>query len=175
MTSPLPHLPRLLGVLAAAAAATALLSPPASAGVGGGGAPGPRQFEPTGLPYTFDAGLICDFPVTAVDVVNQEYSRTFPNGNTLVTGRLVLRFTNDTTGTSIVRNASGPVLSTTGANGASIRVYKGASISPIFAGNDATGTLGQGLFAFRGPTVFTDNVLTSASGPVEDLCAALAG
>jgi len=137
--------------------------------VGGGGQPGPRTFVPSGLPATFDAGIACDFSVTLTEVANNEFSRTFPNGNVLTTGRLVVEITNDATGESVVRNVSGPTL----ASGATFTL-NGASISPVFAGNDDTGRVGTGLFVFHGPTVFTDFRLTHVSGRVENLCETLA-
>jgi hypothetical protein len=149
---------------------------PATAGVvGGGGKPGPREFVDSGLPFTFAAGTACDFDVTLTEVANNEYIRVFPNGNALITGRLVVRITNDATGASVVRNISGPVLITTGPNGEAVVVLNGSSLSPVFEGFDATGVVGTGLFVFHGPTVFTNGQLTSVSGSYENLCATLAG
>jgi len=71
---------------------------PASAGVvGGGGKPSARELVPSGLPVTFigGSGQACAFDVTISEVANNEFARTFPNGNTLITGRLVVRVTND--------------------------------------------------------------------------------
>jgi hypothetical protein len=148
---------------------------PASAGlVGGGGKPTPREFAESGLPATFEAGMACDFAVTVAEVVNKEFRRTFPNGNSLITGRLVVRVTNDVTDETVVRNVSGPVLLTTGHAGEQVAVLSGSSISPVFQGNDLTGEVGRGLFVFHGPTVFTDFKLTDVSGNFEDLCETLA-
>jgi hypothetical protein len=165
---------RAVGLAAVLVAAPALGVQSASAGqVGGGGKPSPRTFVESGLPYTFAAGDACDFAVTLSEVENNEFARTFPNGNTLITGRLVVSVTNDATGESVVRDVSGPVLITTGPSGETVVVLSGSSLSPVFAGNDDTGTVGQGLFIFHGPTVFTDSQLTRVSGTVEDLCATL--
>jgi hypothetical protein len=148
---------------------------PASAGVvGGGGKPSPREFVESGLPFTLPAGTACEFDVTLSEVANNEFARTFPNGNVLITGRLVVRVTNDDTDVSVVRNISGPVLLTTGPGGESVVVLSGSSLSPVFDGNDATGQVGTGLFVFHGPAVFTDGQLTRVSGSVENLCATLA-
>ncbi len=151
-------------------------APASAAVVTGGGKPSDRVFVPSGLPITFPGGTgqACAFDVTISEVANNEYARTFPNGNTLITGRLVLRVTNDVTGQSVVRDASGPVLITTGTNGEQISVLSGASLSPVFAGHDDTGSNLQGLFIFHGPTVFTDGQLTKVSGSYEDLCLTLA-
>ena len=160
----------LAGVVAALAGAVG--AAPAEA-QGGGVRPAPWVFVPSGFPATLDAGLACDFAVRFTEVANQEYSRELPNGTTVVTGRFVVRLTNVDTGTSVVRNISGPVYFTTGPDGEQIVTVSGSSLSPVFAGNDATGTVGQGLFLFHGPTVFTDTILTRVSGSYEDLCAAL--
>jgi hypothetical protein len=160
----------------AGAAVVALGSAPASAGVvGGGGKPSPREFVESGLPFTFPAGTACDFDVTLSEVANNEFTRTFPNGNTLITGRLVVRITNDETGASVIRNVSGPALTTTGSNGEQVFALKGASLSPVFEGNDATGQVGSGLFVFHGPVVFADGQLIIVSGSFENLCNTLAG
>jgi hypothetical protein len=161
--------------------AAALLAGPtvgagsASAGlVGGGGKPSPRVFVESGLPFTLAAGDACPFAVTLSEVANNEFARTFPNGNMLITGRLVVRVTNEATGKSVVRDVSGPVLITSGPDGESVVVLSGSSLSPVFAGHDDTGTVGKGLFVFHGPTVFTDSQLTRVSGAVENLCRTLA-
>ena len=150
---------------------------PASAGVvGGGGKPSEREFVPSGLPVTFigRSGQACAFDVTISEVANNEFARTFPNGNTLITGRLVVRVTNDLSKQSVVRDVSGPVLITSGPSGEQVFVLSGASVSPVFAGHDDTGSGLQGLFIFHGPTVFTDGQLTQVSGNYEDLCRTLA-
>jgi hypothetical protein len=158
------------------AALLVLGAAPASAGpVGGGGQPGPREPVDTGLPTTFPAGVVCDFPITVSEVVNNEYSRTFPNGNTLTTGRIVLRVTNDETGESVVRNSSGPGLLTTGPNGEEVLIAHGPTLFPVFEGEDVTGRLGVGAFLFHGTIVFTGGQLTRVSGTFEDLCVTLAG
>lgn len=142
--------------------------PVLAAPVGGGGQPGPRTFVPSGLPVTLPAGSACTFAVTLTEVANKEFSREFPNGNVLTTGRLVIEITNDATGDSVVRNVSGPTL----ASGPDF-ILNGTSLSPVFAGNDDTGRVGQGLFIFHGPTVFTNFRLTRVSGGFENLCETL--
>lgn len=149
---------------------------PASAGVvGGGGKPTPREFVESGLPFTYPAGTACDFAVTLSEVANNEFARTFPNGNVLITGRFVVGVANDETGQSVERDISGPVLLTTGSNGEQVTVLGGAGLSPVFEGHDATGRVGTGLFIFHGPTVFTGGQLISVSGSFENLCDTLAG
>ena len=165
---------RAVVLAAALVAAPTLGAQSASAGlVGGGGKPSPRIFVESGLPYTYAAGDACPFAVTLSEMANNEFARTFPNGNTLITGRFVVSVTNDATGESVVRDISGPVLITAGPSGETVVVLSGSSLSPVFAGHDDTGTVGQGLFIFHGPTVFTDSQLTRVSGTVEDLCTTL--
>jgi hypothetical protein len=161
---------------AARAALILLGAMPAHAGiVGGGGKPGPREPVDTGLPATFPAGAVCDFQITVSEVANNEYSRAFPNGNILTTGQLVLRVTNDETGESAVRNASGPGVLTTGSNGEEVLVAHGRTLFPVFEGEDATGRVGVGAFLFHGTIVFAGGRLTSVSGSFEDICITLAG
>ncbi len=67
----------------------------------------PVPFEPFTLPANR-----CGFPIDVGVVANNEYQdvTTLADGTTItrITGRLVLSFTNDDTGFSIVRNVSGP-------------------------------------------------------------------
>jgi hypothetical protein len=63
--------------------------------------------------FILDLQGVCDFPVRLEVLVNKEYTLTFPtdaDGTTrqLVNGRLVIRFTNLLTSTSVTRNVSGP-------------------------------------------------------------------
>jgi hypothetical protein len=162
-------------VLAAVLSGVAgLLGSPAAHAQGDGVRPAPWEFVPTGFPATLDAGVACDFPVTFDEVANQEYSRTLPNGTTVVNGQLVVRVTNDVSETSVVRTVSGPIFMSTGPNGEQVVTARGNTLSPVFAGNDATGTVGRGLFVFHGTIVFTDFILTTFTGSYEDLCKALA-
>jgi hypothetical protein len=162
--------------LAAGAALILLGTAPEGAGmVGGGGKPGPRELVDTDLPATFAAGVACDFQVTVSEVVNNEYSRTFPSGSMLITGRLVVRVTNDETGESVVRNVSGPGLVTTGPNSEEVLILRGPTLFPVFEGEDATGQVGVGMLVFHGTIVFAGGRLTSVSGSFEDLCDTLAG
>src|SRR6478752_379483 len=167
----------IVGVAVGVSLALSLIGvAPASAGVvGGGGKPSDRVFVPSGLPFTYPGGTgqACAFDVTISEVANNEFARIFPNGNILVTGQLVLRVTNDSSGDSVVRDVSGPVLITSGPSGESVVVLSGASLSPVFEGHDDTGADLQSLFIFHGPTVFTNGQLTQVSGSYEDLCQTL--
>jgi hypothetical protein len=124
--------------------------------------------------YTFAAGEVCPFHTTITNVVNATYSRTFPNGDSLSTGRLVERITNDETGESVVRNISGPGASTYGRNGEWTLTLTGASIFWIIKEiGDATGTLNEGLFIGHGPVVYLDLKLVQAPPHYENLCETL--
>jgi hypothetical protein len=71
--------------------------------------PGPRMpGDHSDLPLTFDAGVVCPFQVTISLEVAHDWSREESPGVLRGSGRLVLRFTNDDTETSVVRNVSGP-------------------------------------------------------------------
>ena len=170
---------RTVSIAAAAAAAaliTALGASPSSAngvGVGGSGRPGPRvPGEIT--TYHFVAGEVCSFPVTIIDIVNETHSRTFPDGSSLSTGRLVERITNDETGDYVDRNISGPGASTYGPNGEWTLTLTGSSIFWIIKEiGDATGTLNEGLFIGHGPLVYVDLLLVQAPPRYENLCETL--
>jgi hypothetical protein len=126
-------------------------------------------------PFEFPAGLVCSFGVRIEFPVNKQFATTFPpepNGDVvqLLTGRVVQRATNLSTGKSITDNISGPVRVTFHADGSFTVESFGRS------GNlDVEGTR---LFIFSGRLVIEvapDGVATfvSQSGHEEDLCAAL--
>lgn len=171
--------PRIVSIAAAAGAAaliTVMGASPSTAngvGVGGSGRPGPRvPGEIT--THSFVAGEVCPFPVTIIDIVNETSSRTFPDGSSLSTGRLVERITNDETGEYVVRNISGPGASTYGPNGEWTLTLTGSSIFWIIKEiGDATGTLNEGLFIGHGPLVYVDLLLVQAPPRYENLCETL--
>lgn len=134
---------------------------------------------PTGMPLVFptydeEGDLVlpeaCSFPVRLDEVANKEYSKTLPGDRTLITGRLVVRFTNLDTGASVVRNISGPFLMST-VDGVQTNYLTGRSGSIVF------GPTGARLYVFSGPNTLINNgaELTSYSGRFEDLCATLGG
>ena len=124
--------------------------------------------------HHFVAGEVCSFPVTIIDMVNETHSRTFPDGSSLSTGRLVERITNDETGEDTVRNISGPGASTYGPNGEWTLTLTGSSIFWIIKEiGDATGTLNEGLFIGHGPLVYVDLQLVQAPPHYENLCETL--
>lgn len=83
-----------IGIMAAMPAATAA-----------GGAP-TRELLPTPDPIVLPD--TCAFPVLLTVLVNDEYLLTFPSGRQIILGNLVVRATNEDSGTSVDVNASGP-------------------------------------------------------------------
>ncbi|HEU4997572.1 MAG TPA: hypothetical protein VFT68_01395 [Lapillicoccus sp.] len=138
-------------------------------GAGGGGKP---VTIPSGMPttWTFGAGDVCPFKTTIIDIVNESTGRAFPSGETLFTGRLKERITNDETGRTVVRNISGPGNSTFGPNGEWILTLSGSSIFWISDGHDPDGLIGNGLYISHGPVVFVDLVLVQPPASYENLC-----
>lgn len=66
-------------------------------------------------PFTLNPNR-CGFPIDIAAVTNNEFQdvTTLPDGTTItnITGNLVVSFTNDNTGKTIVRNVSGPTTET---------------------------------------------------------------
>jgi hypothetical protein len=130
-------------------------------------------------PFEISAGLICSFAVGIEFVVNNDFATTFPpepNGDVvqIITGRLVARFTNLSTGTSITENISGPGRFTFHPDGSATLEFFGRS-GQIFVDVENAGTK---LFNFSGRLVLEIAptglaTLVSQSGHEEDLCAAL--
>ncbi|GAA2723772.1 hypothetical protein [Cellulomonas aerilata] len=164
------HARRAVG---AAAAAAALVLTGGVAGTASAEPP-TREASPSGLPATFPAGAACSFPVEIEEAEPAGLEEVdFGEGRTVVLGPFVVRLTNKETGRSVVRDISGPITN----KGARSTAF-GATVTPIFAGNDPDDLLpgGEpGLFFVQGVVVFENFVLTRLTGQVEDLCAVLAG
>ena len=127
-------------------------------------------------PVTFDAGLVCPFPVTAEAVRNKEIVKDFGD-HAIVTGRLFARVTNETTHESIVVNASGQVTFVFGED--SLTQYaRGLNINFFFPGDLGPGADGAMLWT-RGLIVqrFSEAGLEILRMPhkVTNLCDVLAG
>jgi hypothetical protein len=75
------------------------------AGAAAGGQP-TRDYLPA--PDTIELPDTCAFPVLLAVLVNDEYRLSFPSGRQIISGNLVVSATNETNGTSVVINASGP-------------------------------------------------------------------
>ena len=120
----------------------------------------------------------CPFDVDVHVLAVNEYSKTFSNGQVLITGKVLLRVSNAETGKSIKVNASGPGTITTDENGTVTYVIRGTS----FIGFDP-GTFGPGspglLEITKGLVVIVfhaDGTTTyrKTSAATRDACALLA-
>lgn len=123
----------------------------------------------------------CGFTIDVHVVTNDEYlvTTTPANGTTVqeIRGNLVLRFTNASTGASVVRNVSGPSTWTTHSDGTGSLVGEGLNWLAFDAsGRAKTGepglafTRGHGEEQFTGGNIVTDFRLDGAQ---EDGCALL--
>ena len=116
------------------------------------------------------------FDVQVTFVVNKEYALTRSDGVQIITGRLVVEFTNLSTGESIVLNISGPVFT---AVGSSTSLLSGSSVIFYFPGDLGPGTPGA-LLLTHGPVLGTFGPtgslvsLAQTSASAIDLCARLA-
>lgn len=135
--------------------------------------PGPRMpGDHSDLPLTFDAGVVCPFQVTISLEVAHDWSREESPGVLRGSGRLVLRFTNDDTETSVVRNVSGPGSFSFDAAGNLTAIdVSGASLGWQTEGSDLTGTIGTALYVSHGPFHYNGDLqLVSYSGTYENIC-----
>jgi hypothetical protein len=163
----------------ATTAATAAAALVFAVGVAGtAGAVPQRTPTPSGLPLTFDAGFVCDFPVlveeaepSALELID------FGGGRTVTRGRLVVELTNVETGRSVVRDISGPV-TTKGDR----QTFFSPSITAVLPGSDPHDLLPgdePGLVFLRGIFVFEGGMdggtFTRVTGEPEDICATLSG
>lgn len=91
----------------------------------------PVPFPPGVLPALNPAGTegYCEFPIYIAAVTNKEYQtvRTLADGTTITqtTGKLVVSFTNQITGKTIVRDVSGPTTFTAYPDGTGTAVGRG--------------------------------------------------
>jgi len=93
-------------------------------------------------PVTIEQG-VCPFPVTLEPVVNREIAKEFSD-RLIITGRLVVRVTNEDTGESIVVNASGPATFVSDGENASVMYARGRGLLIFFPGDlgpDSDGSL----------------------------------
>lgn len=156
---------RRILVLVAAVALLAL-APVADA------APNPRSHRiPVEQPHNEVLTGLCPFPVVLDTVVNGEFSKTHQDGVTIVTGRLVVRVTNQETGASRTYNVSGPVR---------ITPESGTTLVVELMGRSILTDPSVGVIVSSGRVVvrvdLTTGTLTilSTSGHVEDVCQTLA-
>jgi hypothetical protein len=134
---------------------------------------------PTGnVGGTFDAGVLCPFPVELTIITDNEVTTTFSDGRQITTGTLRVRVTNLATGESLDANVSGPVLFTPGPDGTATQVYTGNSLFYFSEGQLGPASPAQ-LVLTSGPIVLAlgaeGNVTsTTFNGTSLDVCAALA-
>ena len=131
--------------------------------------------------FTLDAGLACSFAVAAEPVVNRQVIQTFPadrNGDVvqLTTGTLVERFTNVSTGKTVVVNITGPGKVTIHSDDS--RTQEALGVWAWFFPGGSTVPGGLTFFLSKGRIVTEtspsgEQTIVSQVGQVEDLCAAL--
>src|ERR1700745_3572754 len=135
----------------------------------------------TFTPFTIPANR-CGFPIDVRVWADNEFEDvvTLPDGTTVThtTGRLVLSFTNTATGSSIVRNVSGPSTETDHPDGTG--TFVGEGLSWFAFGPHSQANTGEPCLLFTSGLV----VLQFANGAVTDFsldgeqingCALLAG
>jgi hypothetical protein len=143
------------------------------------GSYGPWQATYQG-PITAPAGLVCAFTVTAEPVredlrVRYHYDSAGNVDGYQATGMLIARITNDETGSSVVRNLSGPGTVTFNPDGSYDAVVSGDFLV-FFLPQDAPSSE---LLLLSGRTVLHgapsgEKTLVTNSGNVENLCDTLA-
>lgn len=131
---------------------------------------------------TFPAGVVCPFQLSVEEVVNDGFTITFVDreGNVrrvLGSGRIVLRFTNDDTGASIVVNSTGPGKFTENPDGTLTILGGGHWTILTFPGDvpPSTALYTSGRIELTVDLATGRLVLVSLNGTSEDLCAALTG
>jgi hypothetical protein len=156
---------RRILVLVAAAALLAL-APTADA------APNPRSHRiPVEQPQDQVLTGLCPFAVELDTVVNGEFSKTHQDGVTIITGRLVVRVTNQETGASRTYNVSGPVRVTPESDTSLVVELLGRSILT----DPSVGVIvSSGRLVVRVDTTTGSLTVLSTSGHVEDVCQTLA-
>jgi hypothetical protein len=162
---------RFLSAALATGAATALAV--AAAAPSYADRPGPKTpGDHSDLPLTFDAGVVCPFEVTITLEAAHDWSREESPGVTRGSGRLVVRFTNDDTEASVVRNISGPGSFSFDAVGNLTAIdVSGVSLGWQTEGSDLTGTIGTALYVSHGPFHYNGDLqLVSYTGTYENIC-----
>jgi hypothetical protein len=137
---------------------------------------------------TYAAGEACEFPVTGTEVVNASVVTLFfaKNGDlsrVLVTGRIVVRVTNDVTGKSVTLNVSGPVEITDITPESERDTLLGPSLLHLRTGDVApVGVSVPGLYLTSGRVqfvarydpetgAFLGKTVVSQQGTMTDICA----
>jgi hypothetical protein len=152
---------------------------PAASTAAADGSYGPWEPASQG-PITAPAGVVCSFTVTAAPVlqnfrVRYHYDAAGNVDGYQATGQLIARITNDETGTSVVRNLSGP---------GTVTLYPDGSYDASAGGNFLIFFLAEDnpsheLLLLSGQTLLHGDAggvktLVSHEGQVENLCDTLA-
>lgn len=170
---------RRVSIIAAVTGISVTLIAPA-AGAAGGSATRP-QWQPYRT-APFDSTDVCSFTIHGDIVKDEEEVRTdatYPDGSPKVQeyrGPLVIRFTNTSTGASVVRDVSGYALLHFRQDGGSTWFFKGGGSLGVHAGNTATP---PGSYILQGTFVFTiaadgTREIRPLHASVENLCTTLA-
>jgi hypothetical protein len=142
--------------------------------------------KPTRIPigdlsgHTFEAGLVCSFPLRSQPLVNEAVATIFPpeeNGDqrVILTGHLIVEYTNLDTGKSKVYNLSGPGILQVHPDGSVTFELLGRSSVDILPTDIPPGPLflvNSGKLVFE-LTPSGQLILLSQTGHVQDVCAEL--
>jgi hypothetical protein len=167
-------------VLLLVAATLAAVAPAATASAAPPGPWEPYRTEPFELP----AGARCPFGLRGDVLLDRERIRTLtehPDGSPHlqeIIGPLMMRFTNTDTGRSVVRNLTGTALLDNGSDGSFTLYLVGGHMAVGLAATDPGGPAFLVFTGSRHAVVFgADGSRTPiyGHGPVENLCATLAG
>lgn len=127
--------------------------------------------------FQFAAGEVCDFAIQGTTLVNRGYTTTFfdKSGNPvrqIITGTLIVEVINLDTGTSVVRNVSGPGTLTFGPDGTVTLEANGSWMLVDAPGGPSLAYINTGRIVFEITPDGQVNVLAQ-QGVQEDLCAVL--
>jgi hypothetical protein len=125
-------------------------------------------------PVSYPAGVVCPFPVRVEPLIDSTVIHVLPNGDLLITGRLIQEATNLQTGESMTFPRSGPLRLVFNPDGTVTDISLGQVLWTFFRQDVG----GPGLLLFKGRVVIqsnTDGFATSVSHvPNEtDVCQAL--
>ena len=169
---------RVSTIAAVAGISVALIAPAAGAAGESAGTGGwqPYRTQP------FDSTDVCSFTVHGDIVKDEEEVRTdatYPDGSAKVQefrGPLVIRFTNTSTGASVVRDVSGYAMLHFAQDGASTWFFNGGGSIGVHSGNRTTP---PGSYILRGTFVLTiasdgTRTIRPIHATSENLCTTLA-
>jgi hypothetical protein len=169
---------RVSTIAAVAGISVTLIAPAAGAADGSAGNGGWKPFRS----QPFDSTNVCSFTIHGDIVEDQEEVRvdaTYPDGSTKVEefrGPLVIRFTNTSTGESVVRDVSGYAVLHFKQDGGSTWFFNGGGSIGVHFGNKATP---PGSYILQGEFVLTISAdgtrdIRRLHASMENLCTTLA-